>query len=84
MIELAYVLPYKHDNHWHTTEIDLIDAQLQKINIKVTFAREQDRLKMIRILHAARVESGNGKSLHLELLHLWWRPRGVAMDAVPN
>jgi hypothetical protein len=29
---------------------------------------EQDRLEMIRILHAARVESGNGKKLNLALL----------------
>ena len=55
MVEMAYGLQYKHDNH--TTAINLIDVQLEKIDSQVTFAREQDRLEMIRELHAARVES---------------------------
>jgi hypothetical protein len=59
-------LPFKHDNH--TTAINLFDAQLEKICSQVTFAREQDRLAMIRILHAGRVESGHEKTLDLELL----------------
>jgi hypothetical protein len=46
----------------------LFDAQLEKINLQASFAKEQDQLEMIRILHAARVESGNGKKLDLELL----------------
>ena len=66
MVEMAYGLPYKHDDH--TTEINLIDAHLEKINSQAFFAREQDRLEMIRVLHAFRVESGNGKILDLELL----------------
>ena len=66
MVAMANGLPYKHDDH--TTAINLIDSQLEKINAQSVFAREQDRLEMIRILHAARVESGNEKSLDLELL----------------
>ena len=58
---MAYGLPYKHDTS------NLINPQLE-IDSQATFAREQDRLEMIRILHAARVESGNGKSLDLEIL----------------
>jgi hypothetical protein len=41
---------------------------LEKINLQATFAKEQDRLEMIIILHAARVEAGGGKTLDLELL----------------
>jgi hypothetical protein len=41
---------------------------LEKINAHTSLAREQDQLEMIRILHAARVESGNGKVLDLGLL----------------
>ena len=37
-------------------------------NSQAVFAREQDKLEMIRILHAARVEAGDGKNLDLELL----------------
>ena len=66
MVEMAYGLPYKHDDH--KTAINFIDAQLEKINSQAVFAREQDRLEMIRILHAARVEAGDGKGLDLELL----------------
>ncbi len=44
-----------------------IDALLEK-NSQASFAKEQDRLKMMRILHVANVESGNGKKLDLELL----------------
>ncbi len=64
MIEMTYALQYKD----HTTAILFIDAQLEKINTHASFAREHDRLEMIRILHAARVESGIGKVLDLELL----------------
>ena len=56
MIEMAYGLSYKEDNH--TTAIMFINAQSEKINSQAVFAREQDRLKMIWILHAARVEVG--------------------------
>ena len=66
MVEMAFGLPYKHDDH--TTAIQFIDAQLEKINSQAVFGREQDRLEMIRILHAARVEAGAGKDLDLELL----------------
>ena len=66
MIKIAYVWLYTHDDH--TTAINFIDSQLEKINSQVTFAREYDRLEMIRILHVARVESENGKALDLTLL----------------
>ena len=59
-------MPYKHDDH--TPAINLIDAQLGKINAQAVFARELERLEMIRVLHAVRAESGNGKILDLELL----------------
>ena len=49
-------------------QLYLIDSQLEKIDSQVTFDREQDRLEMIRILHAVCVKSGNGKTLGLELL----------------
>ncbi len=66
MVKMTYCLQYKHKDH--TTAIIFIDAQLEKINSQVSFAKEQDRLEMIRKLHAARMESGNGKKLDLELL----------------
>ena len=66
MVERAYGLPYKDEDH--TTAIKFIDAQLEKINSQAVFAREQDRLEMIRILHAARVEAGDGKDLDMEIL----------------
>ena len=66
MVELAYGLPYKEDDH--TTAIQFINAQLEKINSQAVFGREQDRLEMIRVLHAARVEAGNGKDLDMEIL----------------
>ena len=66
MIEVAYGLSCKEDDH--TTAILFIDAHFEKINSQAVFAREQDRLEMIRILHAARVDAGSGKDLDLELL----------------
>ena len=66
MVEMAYGLPYKHDIH--TTAINLIDKQLEKINSLMVLAREQDRLEMMRFLHAAGVDPGNGMNLDLELL----------------
>ena len=45
MVEMAYGLPYKEDDH--PTAIQFIDAQLEKINSQAVFGREQDRLKMI-------------------------------------
>ena len=66
MIEMIYCLQYKYEDH--TTAILFIDAQLERINAHASFAREEDRLKMIRILHSARVESGGGKILDLEIL----------------
>jgi hypothetical protein len=41
---------------------------MEKINTHASLAREEDLLEMIRTLHAARVESGSGKILDLELL----------------
>jgi hypothetical protein len=66
MIKMTYCLQYKYQDH--TTAILFSGVQLEKINAHASFAREQDRLEMIRILHAARVESGNGRVLDLELL----------------
>jgi hypothetical protein len=66
MIEMIYCLQYKYKDH--TTAIRFIDAQLEKINAHASFAREEDWLEMIWTLHAARVESGSGKILDLELL----------------
>ena len=66
MVEMAFGLPYKQDDH--TTAIQFIDAQWEKINLQAVFAREQDRLEMIRVLHAARVEADNGKDLEMEIL----------------
>ena len=66
MVEMAYGLPYKDEDHM--TAIQFIDVQLEKINSQAVFGREQDRLEMIRVLHAARVEAGNGKDLDMEIL----------------
>jgi hypothetical protein len=65
MIEMTYELQYKYKDY--TTAIN-IDAQLEKINSHFSVTREQNWLEIILILHAARVESGNGKVLDLELL----------------
>ncbi len=54
MVELTYNLQYKYSDH--TTAIMIIDVQLEKINSHASFAREQDRLEMVLILHAACVE----------------------------
>jgi hypothetical protein len=45
-----------------------MDAQLDKINSQASFAKKLDQLEMKRILHTARVKSGNGKKLELGLL----------------
>ena len=58
MVEMAFGLPYKQDDH--TTAMQFINARLEKINSQAVFAREQDRLEMIRTLHAARVDADNG------------------------
>jgi hypothetical protein len=63
MIEMTYGLQYKYKDH--TTAILFIDEQLQWITAHASFTREQDLLDMIWVLHAARVESGNGKVLYL-------------------
>ena len=59
-------MQYKHDDY--TTAINLIDAQLEKINAQAVFPSQQDGLEMKRVLHSARVESGNGLILDLKLL----------------
>ena len=56
MVEIAHGLLYKNDDH--TAAIQFIDAQLDKINSQAVFAWEQDRLEMVRVLHAIRVEAG--------------------------
>ena len=55
MVEMAHGLPYKDEDH--TTAIQFIDAQLERINSQAAFGREHERLEMIRVLHAARVEA---------------------------
>ena len=59
-------MPYTYEDH--TTAIMFIDAQLEKINSHASFAKEQGQLEIIQILHAVRVEPGNGNVLDLELL----------------
>ena len=66
MVEMAFGLPYKQDDH--TTAMQFIDAQLERINSQAVFAREQDRLAMIRTLHAAHVDADDGKFLDMEIL----------------
>jgi hypothetical protein len=66
IVDMTFSLPYKHEDH--LPAITFIDVQLEQINLNASFAREQDRLEMIRTLHAARVESGNGKTMDLRLL----------------
>ena len=46
----------------------MITRQLERINLQAVFGREQDRLEMISVLHATRVEAGNGKDLDMEIL----------------
>jgi hypothetical protein len=66
MVEMAYGLPYKYEDH--TTALQLMNALLEKINSQANFAWEQDQLVIIRILHFASVKSGNGQNVDLELL----------------
>jgi hypothetical protein len=66
MADMAYGLPYKYEDH--TTALQLIGAQSEQINSQANFAREQDQLEVIRSLHAAHVQAGNGHDLDLELL----------------
>ena len=63
MIEMAYGLP-----SMPTTWQQLILSMCNRKGSIGTFAREQDRLEVIRISHAARVDPGNDKTLDLELL----------------
>jgi hypothetical protein len=53
-------LPYKHDDH--TTAINLIDGQLEKINLQVTFAREQDKALSAQVRMCARQTSNIRKA----------------------
>ena len=65
---MAYRTSAYYKDEDHTTAIKFIDAQLEKINSQAVFAREHERLEMIRVLHAARVEAGNGKDSDMEIL----------------
>ncbi len=66
MVEMAYVLPYKHEDS--TVAINIVDAHLEQDLSQSPFARDQDRFEMIRILNEQRVEYSKGKSLDLEML----------------
>ena len=66
MVEMAYGLPYKHEDSM--VAINLVDAQLEQDLSQSLFARDQDLFEMIRILNEERVEYSKGKSLDLELL----------------
>ena len=66
MVEMAHGLPYKDEDH--TTAIQFIDVQLERINSQAVFGREHERLEMIRVLHAARVEAGDGKDLEMKYI----------------
>jgi hypothetical protein len=43
---MAHGLNYKHEEH--TTAVNLINTQLEKIDLQTHFTREQDRLEIIR------------------------------------
>ena len=66
MVEMAHGLPYKHEDS--TVAINLVDAQLELDLSQATFAKEQERFEMMRILNDERVEYSKGKVLELELL----------------
>ena len=53
MVEMAYGLPYKHENS--TIAINLVDAQLALDLSQSRFAKEQERFEMMRILNEKRV-----------------------------
>ncbi len=54
MVEIAYGLPYNHEDT--TVTINLIDAQLEINLSQSSFTREQERFEMMRILNEERVE----------------------------
>ena len=66
MVEIAYGLPYKHEDS--TVAITIVDAQLELDLSQAPFAKDQERFEMIRILNDERLEYSKGKALDLELL----------------
>ena len=66
MVEMAYDLPYKHEDF--TITINLVDAQLELGVSQSPFAREKERFKMMRILNDERVEYSKGETQDFELL----------------
>jgi hypothetical protein len=66
MVEMAYGLPYKHEDS--TVAINIVNAQLELDLSQAPFAKEQERFEMMRILNDERVEYSKGKVLDLELL----------------
>ena len=66
MVEMAYGLPYKHEDS--TVAINIVDAQLELDLSQALFAKEQERFEMMLILNDERVEYSKGKALELELL----------------
>jgi hypothetical protein len=65
MVEMADGLPYKHKDS--TIAINLVDAQLEIYLSQASFAREQERFEMMRILNEERIEHSKWKKLDLEL-----------------
>jgi hypothetical protein len=59
MVEMAYGLPYEHEDY--TVAINLVGTQLEQDLSQSQFARDQDRLEMMRILNEERVEYSKGK-----------------------
>ena len=69
MVEMAYGLPYKHEDS--TVAINIVDAQLELDLLQAPFAQVQERFNMMWILNDERVETveySKGKALDLELL----------------
>ena len=66
MVEMAYGLPYKHEDS--TITINLVDVQLELDLSQSPFAKEQETFEMMRILNEECVEHSKGKKLDLELL----------------
>ena len=69
MVEMAYGLPYKHEDS--KVAINIVDAQLELDLLQAPFAQVQERFNMMWILNDERVETveySKGKALDLQLL----------------
>ena len=65
MVEMAYGLPYKHEDS--TVAITIVDAQLELDLSQAPFAKDPERFEMMWILNDERVEYSKGKVIDLEL-----------------